>query len=159
MPLKILCSKQAKEAFESWLFDQVPNGKFEVIAWEVPESQTLGGWVEDAKLRVRKLKPDFVLLCPPRPAASDTRESMIHNYSWLMNWSLNFGAPSWDCVVVHPNVFESEATSEAGGQAAANQLLEELVAAQDLLLIRRGKSDERSSNELMASWFTEQLSD
>lgn len=155
--VKILAMAPGNDIIHNWLRDQVPDGKFEVIPWKEPAKKTLSAWAEDAKQRVRQLKPDFVLLCPPQATSEDTKESVIHDYTWLMNWALEFGIPSWDCVVVHPNVFGSIAEPVVLDDTTSDELLEKLVPAQDLMLISRNPDDNGAASAIIGEWFAEQL--
>ena len=71
-----------------------------------------------------------------------------------MNWSLNFGQPTWDCVVVHPSVAES-----AGESQPRDELIRQLVKAQDLSLIERAADNAETSAAIVAEWFSRQLMD
>jgi hypothetical protein len=68
-----------------------------------------------------------------------------------MNWSLHFSTNQWDCIVIHPSVLEP-------GQAADSfdQLVRQLVEAQDLSLVDRGKRDNRSAEKIIQDWLAGQ---
>lgn len=69
-----------------------------------------------------------------------------------MNWSLNFGAGGWDCVVVHPSVVSPEPAPDALRDA----LIRTLVNAQDLSLIDRPAGDDRPAAEIIRTWLHRQ---
>ena len=64
-----------------------------------------------------------------------------------MNWSLNFGAPTWDVVVAHPSV--TEVTAQP---AARDDLIRRLVNAQDLSLIDRPANSTGTAQEILLEW-------
>ena len=69
-----------------------------------------------------------------------------------MNSSLSFGAGGWDCVVVHPAVFEPDPSPDDGRDA----LVRKLVGAQDLPLIDRRPEEKRPAKELLRDWLRRQ---
>ena len=84
-------------------------------------------------------------------------EEMIHAYSWIMNYSLNFGPPSWGCLVVHPIVFHPKNADSPADTADNDQLMREMVAAQDLTLLDRVPKDQRSGEEKLQAWLSESV--
>jgi len=86
----------------------------------------------EAQRLVRPLRPDLVLLTFPehRPELAD--EQLIYSVSWVMNWSLDFGRSSWDCVVVHPQLLNDQVED-----GEWSRLLRQLVNAQDLQMLDR----------------------
>jgi hypothetical protein len=97
------------------------------------------------------MKPDLVVIAVPRQAASQSRESFIRSYSWIMNWSLSFGTQEWDCVVIHPSLIDP-----LQADAEHDDLIRQLVRAQDLSLIDRRVGDQTSAQQLLADWFDQQ---
>ena len=147
-------------AMEPWigplLKEKFPQAELTIESWPI-DSQSLAQIEQDAKSRVRALKPDGVLIAIPRSAASPSAdaapgeaasqqalETFANMYAWVMNWSLNFGIPTWDVVVVHPDVWEPLATP-----AQHDGLIRQLVRAQDLPLIDRPSGDKTPPQELL----------
>jgi lysophospholipase L1-like esterase len=145
-PLRILAMPPYDEWIAPALRTFYPNAEITVEAWPT-ESLSLAEIEEAAKVRVRSLKPDLVLLAVPRTATSDGDEAFAASYAWIMNWSLNFGPPTWDVVVVHPSV--TEPTSEP---ADRDDLIRRLVNAQDLLLIDRPANSTATPQEILLEW-------
>jgi len=88
----------------------------------------------------------------PILATAYTDEAFASSFAWTMNWSLNFGPPTWDCVVVHPSVVE-----HTGEAHASDELVRRLVKAQDLSLIDRAAGNSETSETIVAEWFAGQL--
>ncbi len=65
-----------------------------------------------------------------------------------MNWSLNFGPPTWDVVVVHPAVIDRGSES-----SQRDDLIRRLVNAQDLSLIDCPASSTATAQEIIQTWF------
>jgi hypothetical protein len=121
-----------------------PAAKIEVEPWLVADL-SLARIEQDAKERVRKRKPDLVLVAVPGSAHAESDEAFVRSYAWIMNWSINFGP--WDCVVVHPSVTDPAVT--AGGR---DDLIRRLVRAQDLTLIDRPSGNHQDAAGILADW-------
>jgi hypothetical protein len=61
-----------------------------------------------------------------------------------MNWSLDFGRSSWDCLVVHPQLLNDQV---ADGEWS--RLLRQLVNAQDLQLLDRPAGVAGTADQLL----------
>jgi len=120
--------------------------QFNVTSWDV-RGKTLAELERDAETRVRAMKPDLVLIAVPREANAASTEAFIKSYAWTMNWSLNFGAGGWDCLVVHPAVAEPKGTD-----TSRDELVRQLVQAQDLHLVDRAAGDSRTAERLLKDW-------
>jgi lysophospholipase L1-like esterase len=101
--------------------------------------------------RVRKLKPDLVVLAIPRSATSESREEFIRRFVWIMNWSLSFGRQEWDCAVVHPDVVGPEDADDD-----YDDLIRQLVDAQDLTLIDRPIGRTADAATILGEWLDRQ---
>lgn len=145
-PLRVLAMPPYDEFITPALRTFYPDAEITVEPWPT-ENLTLAEIEESAKVRVRSLKLDLVLIAVPRSASSDNDETFAASYAWVMNWSLNFGAPTWDVVIVHPTV--TEATSEP---AAREDLIRRLVNAQDLSLIDRPTNSTATAQEILLEW-------
>ena len=89
-PVKVLAMPPFDEHIAKALKSIAPDVPVEVVLWS-PEGKTLPQLEQDAKDRVRAIKPDLVIIAVPRTATADSTESFIHSYAWVMNWSLSFG--------------------------------------------------------------------
>ncbi len=146
-PVRVL----AMPPYDQWITQAVhqsfPTAQVTVEPWPT-EQLTLAQIEESAKARVRSLKPDLVLIAVPRSAAADSDESFAKSYAWIMNWSLNFGPPTWDTIVVHPSV-----TDMRSDHRKRDELVRRLVNAQDLSLIDRPTNNSASPQDLLQAWF------
>eukprot|EP00913_Durusdinium_trenchii_P013424 g12605.t1 len=148
--IRVLAMPPADKLIATALQKQFPNADVNVATWAV-EKKTLPAIELDAKSKVRKMRPDLVVIAVPRGASADSQEAFINSYAWTMNWSLNFGPPTWDCIVIHPDV--TEPASKPGPQGA---LIRRLVAAQDLHLIDRPKGSKAEAAEILSNWLKRQ---
>jgi lysophospholipase L1-like esterase len=150
-PVRVLAMAPYDAMIDSALRSRAKDVQVEVTPWSV-DGMSLSEIEQDAKKRVRALKPDIVLIAVPGSASADTDEAFASSFAWTMNWSLNFGPPTWDCVVVHSSV-----ASPAGKAYARDELVRRLVKAQDLSLIDRAAGNSKSSEAIVAEWFAGQL--
>jgi len=145
-PIRIL----AMPPYDEWIAPALrtfsPDAEITVESWPT-KNLTLAEIEESAKVRVRPLKPDLVLIAVPRTTASDSDETFAASYGWVMNWSLNFGPPTWDVVVVHPSVTEPSSDHED-----RDNLIRRLVNAQDLSLIDRPANSTATAQEFLNEW-------
>jgi len=97
-------------------------------------------------------RPTLLVLAIPATALAETDEAFYRSYSWILNWSLSFGAPEWDCVVLLPSVATPDLDP---GQRAAEEFARYVVEAQDLPWLERADGDRRPPGELLAEWLRE----
>lgn len=150
-PIKIIAmiplDKIIRQAFQT----VAPEAKLEIISWDV-QGKSLKQIRADSHKIVRPQKPDFVLIAIPPHALQDSPAEDFNDYSWVLNYSLNFGKPTWDCVVVHPSVF-----SPANVNAKLSRFVQRVVRAQDLSLVDRQKGNNKSAEEIVTDWLKKQL--
>lgn len=149
-PIRVLAMPPFDTLIEPAIKEISPDVDVQVTSWPTA-GMTLAEIEAEAKARVRSQKPDLVLIAVPRAAGAADDEAYANSYAWIMNWSLNFGAPTWDCVVVHPAVLEPE--NMDGGR---DDLIRRLVAAQDLSLIDRKDGNADDPETILANWFQQQ---
>ncbi len=149
-PIKVMAMSPLDRMIGPIMQRLAPGSTLEIIPWPT-EGKSLPELEEEARVQVRALKPDLVLLAIPRGAEAETLEAHVKSYAWVMNWSLHFSTNQWDCIVIHPSVLEP-------GQAAGSfdQLVRQLVAAQDLSLVDRGRRDDRPAEKIIQDWLTGQ---
>ena len=150
-PVRVLAMTPYDSIIDSVLRSVSDNVQVELTSWPV-EGLSLAQIEQDANARVRAMKPDLVLIAIPRPATTESDEPFVSSYAWAMNWSLNFGPPTWDCVVIHPSVADADAKP---GQR--DDLIRRLVAAQDLCLIDRKTGDTAAPAKLIEVWLANEL--
>jgi hypothetical protein len=149
-PIKILAMPPLDRMIGPIMKGLAPELTLEIVSWPT-EGKSLPELEEEARVQVRALKPDLVLLAIPRAAEAETLEAYVKSYAWVMNWSLHFSTNQWDCIVIHPAVLEP-------GQAAGSfdRLVRQIVAAQDLSLVDRGRRDNRSAEKIIQDWLVSQ---
>ena len=143
--VRVLAMPPMDSMVERALLRIVPGAKVEVVTWPTA-GLTIRALEQDAKARVRVMKPNLVVLAVPRSSAAINATEFANSYTWIMNWSLNFGPPTWDCVVVHPSVVKpNDANSN-------DELITRLVAAQHLHLISRPSKNSNSAESILSEW-------
>ncbi len=142
--VRVLAMPPFDELIGPALKKRYPNATIEVTPWPVA-GKSLRELEVRANQTVRAMKPNLVVIAVPRSAQSNSDQEFIRAYSWIMNWSLSFGHAEWDCVVVHPSV------ADPAEKAPRDDLIRQLVKAQDLHLIDRG-NDSASHEELFSRW-------
>jgi len=149
-PIKVMAMSPLDRMIGPIMQRLAPESTLEIVPWPT-EGKSLPELEEEARVQVRALKPDLVLLAIPRTAEAETLDAYVKSYAWVMNWSLHFSTNQWDCIVIHPSVLEP-------GQAADSfdRLVRKLVAAQDLSLVDRGRRDGRSAEKIIQDWLTGQ---
>jgi len=148
--IKVLAMPPLDSLIGPVLKEQYPDAVLEISTWPTAD-KTLAELEQDAKERVRAFRPDLVLISVPRGARSDSQESFISSYAWIMNWSLSFGAQEWDCIVVHPSLVDPDHPD-----AEHDELIRRLVRAQDLALVDRNPQDQRPVADILVEWFRSQ---
>lgn len=146
-PLKVLAMPPLDIEIKNLLQKQFPNAKLDLVTWNVTD-RTLPQLEQEARDKVRALKPDLVVLAVPRAAKFNSHEEFVRSYSWVMNWSLSFGLSEWECVVVHPSVVDAEHPDPE-----SDALVRKLVQAQDLTLIDRKPGETKTVGELLTEAF------
>lgn len=150
-PVRVLAMAPYDSLIESALKQTSDKIEVEVTSWSV-DGLSLAQIEQAAKARVRSMKPDLVLIAVPDSATAESDETFAGSYAWIMNWSLNFGPPTWDCVVIHPSVNDS-----AAKPGPRDDLIRRLVAAQNLVLVDRKPGDTKKPAELIETWLTDAL--
>ncbi|WP_299467434.1 GDSL-type esterase/lipase family protein, partial [uncultured Gimesia sp.] len=150
-PVRVIAMPPLDQMIQSAMKKIAPDAQLQVTTWQT-EGKTRRQIEADAKATIRPQKPDLVLLAIPRTAKADSQEDFIHSSIWTMNYALNFGTGGWDCVVFHPDVFDS-----SHPQPEYDQLTRRLVLGQDLTLVDRKPDQTTSTEELILKWLKSQL--
>ena len=130
-----------------------PGAQIEVTTWDATgkslaliEAQAKAlGW---AKFREQPnlTRPDLYVLAVPAEAGAASEDEFFHSYTWIMNWSLSFNPPNWDCLVILPSVAQPD---QDQAQHAAECLAREVIQGQDLPWLQRTPGDARPTAELL----------
>jgi lysophospholipase L1-like esterase len=153
-PVRVVATKPYDTLIAPALRRLYPNARVEVTAWD-PAGRSLADIEEQAKamgwLKYRDRptipRPDLFLVAVPAAALASSEDQYFHAYTWIMNWSLSFGPPGWDCLVLLPSVAEPE---QDQAQQAAEKLALEVVRGQDLPWLRRAPGDSQPAEELLS---------
>ena len=145
-PVKVLAMPPFDQCIARSIQKLLPDANVEVIPWST-EGKSLPELTEEAKTQVRQLNPDLVLIAPPGTASAASREEFITSFAWLMNWSLSFGRLEWDAMVVHPNVGDP-----LDSPREFDEVLRQLVDAQDLTLIERPVGSTAEATAIFDAW-------
>ncbi len=119
-----------------------------VSQWPV-EGLSLEQLRKDASGRIRKMKPNLVLIAIPRSAKAVDQEKFIYTQYWIANFSLSFGKKEWDTVVIHPSVMKPAIPK---GEEKNDELIRTLTGAHDMHLIDRKPGDDRNGEEIFNEW-------
>ena len=149
--VKVIAMPPLDQLIQAAFKKVAPDVKLEVSTWQTA-GKSRRQIEADAKALVRPSKPDLVLLTIPPTAKAGNQEELIHSLMWTMNYSLNFGAGGWDCVVFHPDVFDAGHID-----TETDRMTRKLVRGQDLTLVERTKGQTGSPEEIVIQWLKSQL--
>jgi len=150
-PIRIIAMSPMDKLIRQAFQEVAPKAKLDIIAWPI-QGKTLKQIRAEAEKRVRSRKPDLVLIAIPYTAMQGSTGDVFHDLGWIMNFSLNFGKPTWDCVLVHPQVLSPELS-----HVKRNDLLRKVVRAQDLSLISRDNDQKEDAQDVVTRWLKKQL--
>ena len=154
--VNVIAMKPYDSLIASALQRVVPGIQLRVTAWD-PDQKSLAAIEEKAKeigwWRFRNdaqaEAPDLVVVAVPTGAMAPSEEEFYRSYTWILNWSLSFGKPGWDCIAVLPSVATPEL---APAQRIAENRALEVIQGQDIPWLRRGTNDATPAAELLARW-------
>ena len=155
-PVNVIAMKPYDSLITPALHRVVPGIQLRVTAWD-PDQKSLAAIEEKAKeigwWRFRNdaqaEAPDLVVVAVPTGAMAPSEEQFYRSYTWILNWSLSFGKPGWDCIAVLPSVATPEL---APAQRIAENRALEVIQGQDIPWLRRGTNDATPAAELLAGW-------
>lgn len=161
-PVNVIAMKPYDGLIASALQRLIPGIQLRVTAWDV-DQKSLAAIEEKAKeigwWRFRndaqEEAPDLVVVAVPTGAMAPSEEQFYRSYTWILNWSLSFGKPGWDCVAVLPSVATPELTPAQ--RIVENRALD-VIQGQDIPWLRRGAGDATPPAELLARWLESLLS-
>ena len=160
-PIRVVAMKPYDDLIGPALQRIFPDARIEVTAWDPAgkslaeiEEQAKGlGW---AKYRAQPdlPRPDLFVIAVPAEAPAANDDQFVHDYTWIMNWSLSFVRPVWDCLVILPSAAQS---SQDAAQSAAETLALDVIRGQDLPWLQRKPGDSRAAVELLNQKLAELL--
>lgn len=160
-PVKIIAMKPYDSLIGPALRKFFPDARIEVTAWDPAgkslaeiEAQAKGlGWPIH-RGQPDPTRPDLFVLAVPAAARAATEDEFFHCYTWIMNWSLSFDLPKWDCLVILPSVAQP---GQNQVQHASEALALEVILGQDLPWLQRNPGDTRSTPILLDQKLAELL--
>ncbi len=147
-PIKVIAMEPYDKILPRVLAKLNPKSKITMIPWST-KGKTLAE-LEAWSKGIRAMKPDLVVVAIPRDALPENTEKLIRSYSWVLNWSLEFGAPTWDVIAVLPAV--TRPGLKAKDQPREN-LVRRVILGQDIGFIDRPLGNDLPTQDLVLRWF------
>lgn len=130
-----------------------PGARVEVTPWnatglslaEIEAQAKATGWFR-FRADPTLTPPDLVILAVPATATAPGPEQFHRAYTWVINWSLDFGPPGWDCLVVLPSV--ATPVADAPAMTAESQTLT-VLQGQDVPWLGRAVGDDSAALALL----------
>jgi lysophospholipase L1-like esterase len=130
-----------------------PQAKVRITPWKI-EGESFAALIEEAKgkgwwaFRQNPAleRPDLVILAVPAALRAGTEEEYFRHYSSVLNWTLSFGKPEWDTLVVLPSVTEGEL---AAVDRSAEAIAVDVISGADKAYLRRVPGDASSAKEIL----------
>lgn len=153
-PVRIVAMKPYDTLIEPALRRLFPDARIEVTAWD-PTGKSLADIEVQAKsLGWQKYReqpnlppPDLFVVAVPAEALAASEEQFFHAYTWIINWSLSFNEPGWNCLVILPSVAQPD---QDQAQRAAEHLALDVILGQDVPWLRRTPGDQTPAAELLS---------
>ena len=152
-PVRIVAMKPYDTLVGPALRRLYPDAQIEVTSWD-PAGQSLADVEAQAKsLGWPKYRaqpslppPDLFVVAVPADAQAASEDQFFHDYTWVINWSLSFNEPGWNCLVILPSVAHPD---QGPTQRAAESLALEVILGQDVPWLQRTPGDTTSATELL----------
>ncbi len=151
-PIRLLAMPPYQSDFDEAIRHAYPNATIELLQWKTADKSLVE--IEAEAQQVRSLRPDLVVVAIPWMPAQDDTTTFARTFGWVLNWSLSFAHQEWDVVVVSPS-FHLAADSPI--QQQQEQLVSQLVSAQDLHYLTREHGQHESATAAIADWVREQI--
>lgn len=151
-PLRIVAMQPCDEMLRSAL-ETVSGGPVdaEIVSW--PLSDSIVEMEQWAKENVRGMKPDLVVVAVPAEAEAPSSAAYENAYEWVLNYSLDFGPGTWDCLPVLPSVTRPDLTAD---QADREIIARTLIAGKDLWPVERAAGDAAGAQEILTRLIAQQ---
>ena len=152
-PVRIIAMKPYDTLIGPALQKLYPGAQIEITAWD-PAGKSLAeieaqakslGW-SNYREHPNLTRPDLYVLAVPAEAQAANEDQFFHSYTWIMNWSLSFNPPNWDCLVILPSVARLD---QDPAQRAAESLALDVILGQDLPWLQRMPGDQTPAAELL----------
>jgi hypothetical protein len=160
-PVRIVAMKPYDTLVGPVLRRHYPDARIEVEAWDATgesvaeiEAQAKAlGWF---KYRAQPAlpTPDLFVVAVPAAAAATNDAQFVHDYTWIINWSLSFSPPGWNCLVILPSVARPD---QDEAQRAAEHHALDVIRGQDVPWLQRAPGDGATAEELLEKEFSRLL--
>jgi lysophospholipase L1-like esterase len=152
-PVRIVAMKPYDALIGPALSKLYPDARIEVTPWDAA-----GKTVAEIELQARSVgwlnyrahpdlaTPDLYIVAVPAEAAATSDAQFVHDYTWIINWSLSFGPPGWNCLVILPSVAQPD---QGKSQPAAEQRALDVIQGQDVPYLQRKAGDRAGAAELL----------
>ncbi|MBN1347587.1 MAG: hypothetical protein JXQ73_33170 [Phycisphaerae bacterium] len=147
-PIKLIAMPPYDQILPRVLAKLNPKSKVTVVSCPVAGKSLAE--IEPWSKGIRDQKPDLVIVAVPPDALPDDVEKLIRSYSWVLNWSLSFGKPEWDCVAVLPSVTRSGLGPKHQPQ---ENLMRRVIFGQDIGFIERTLGNDSPAEDIVLRWF------
>src|ERR1019366_10044327 len=153
-PVRIVAMKPYDTLIEPALRRLFPDARIEVSAWD-PTGKSLADIEAQAKsLGWQKYRaqptlppPDLFIVAVPAEAQAASEDQFFHDYTWIINWSLSFNEPGWNCLVILPSVAHP---GQDQTQRAAESLALDVIRGQDVPWLQRPPGDQTSAADFLS---------
>lgn len=150
-PVKVLAMPPLDQLIGPALLRLYPNAQVEVTTW--PTAGQSLAQLEVAAREVRAKAVNLVLLAVPASSSAEVNDTEFHRrYTWVLNWSLSFGPPAWDVLVLPPAVITPTLSTADMLQDARARAV---IAGKDLSLVTRRADEGAPFAEWFAGWVTQ----
>jgi lysophospholipase L1-like esterase len=159
--VNVIAMKPYDELIGTALHATWPGARVKVTSWntngcslaEIEAQAKSTGWPR-FRGAPTLTRPDLVILAVPPSATAPSPEQFYRSYTWVLNWSLDFGPPGWDYLVVLPSV--ANPAPDAHARAVDSQALT-VVHGQDVPWLSRAESDASAASALLTDKVRHQL--
>lgn len=150
-PLNVIAMPPYDQIVPAAFRELFPAAKMTVTSWPT-QGQSLGQIEQWAKA-IRRTPPHLVVVAVPATAGADDEDTFLHSYAWVLNWSINFGALTWDRMVILPSV-----TGPLNPQQKQSEdLTRRIIVGADAACVRRPAGDQRRAAAIVRDYLRRQL--
>lgn len=149
-PLNVISMAPFDQIVPDALRGLYPEADIRITPWPV-QDQSLAA-IEQWSKGIRKQRPHLVVVAVPANLEADDEETFIRQYSWVLNWSVDFGLARWDLMPILPSVAGGLTADERGRE----QLARQMMMGMDTRLVERKDDDTRPPAEIVSDWIAEQ---
>ncbi len=150
-PLNIIAMPPYDTIISKLLAEVAPESPVTMVPWIV-EGQTVAE-IEIASKGIRDKKYDLVFIAVPASATSENPEAFLHEFGWILSYSLSFGLQEWDVVAVPPSL----AVPLEGEGKTRDEWQKRLIRAQDFPFIDGDGGDIAAAETTLRAWLTKQV--